>query len=134
MERELPPYRRTFAHRSRSSVWTILAVGALLAIAITAGAQLLSATRARWEARYASPVAAPIPVPTAPTAAEAMLDQRREQKLAEIRKARDQRAQKAAETQTLQRPAGQYRCINGQLFRKLPNGWENLPGEHCASP
>lgn len=119
MERELPPYRRTFAHRGRSSIWTILALGALLAIAITAAAQLLSKTRERWEARNA---------PSAPAAPQPTLDDVRAARLAEIR---DRRERAATDQAARQQDGHQYRCINGQLFRRLPNGWENLPGEHC---
>lgn len=120
MERELPPYRRTFAHRNRSTIWLILAVGALLAIAIAAGADLLSKTRERWEARHQElqPTVQPEPA----------IDLQRAAQLADIRERREQAAEQVR-TNEMKRDG--YRCINGQLFRKLPNGWENLPGERC---
>lgn len=123
MERDLPPYRRTFAHRGRSSVWTILALGVLLALAITAAAQLLSKTRERWEARNTQPASVSEPATPKPTG-----DDMREARLAEIR---DRRERAERDQGARERDGHQYRCINGQLFRRLPNGWENLPGEHC---
>lgn len=42
---------------------------------------------------------------------------------------RVQRNRQRAEAELRERAS--WRCINGTPFRKIPGGWENVPGERC---
>lgn len=118
----------------RSTLWPIIIVAGVLAICVIAGVRMLVSTRAAWE-RNQAPSANQIIAQRidAKQTRDIEVDREialREQRLEEIRKARSRQAApfiappEGTKTETL-------RCIGGQLFRKLPNGWENIPGERC---
>lgn len=130
MERELPPYRAAVTKPARPSIWPTLIVGVVLATVIGGGVYLLGQTRAKWEANRASKA----------ERAAAFERQWQQQQDAET----VQRVQAAAELEELRREAIRtrdqpkvlpeaipLRCINGQLFRRIPGGWENLPDARC---
>jgi hypothetical protein len=115
MERELPPYRAAVTKPTRSNIWPTLIVGLTLAAIIAGGFQLLGKTRHRWEASRTERV----------QRQEAFEEQWRASQATPAQ----QQADRARPREPLRNP--NLRCINGQLFRKLPNGWENIPGERC---
>ena len=121
MERLQKPQER----RERTGIVQIVLIAAVLIAALYGGLRLLGGTRVSWEARK----------------------QERAQHAAEIREAVAQ-AQRA-ETQAIENAgeqrlidyereiseglkSGRYKCVSGVLFRRLPNGWENVPGERCV--
>jgi hypothetical protein len=112
------------ASRERTGIIQIVLIAAVLLAALYGGLRLLGGTRASWEARK----------------------QERAQHAAEIREAvaqaqRDEnQALKDAGEQRLRdyereisegMKSGRFKCVSGVLFRRIPNGWENVPGEHC---
>ncbi|MBD9377934.1 hypothetical protein [Pseudoxanthomonas sp. PXM04] len=128
MERELPPYRAAVTKPARPSIWPTLIVGAVLATVIGGGVYLLGQTRAKWEANRAGKA----------ERAAAFERQWQQQQDAEV----VQRVQADAKLEELRRAAIRnrdqpetlpepLRCINGQLFRRIPGGWENLPDTDC---
>lgn len=117
MERPTP-------RRERTGIIQIMLIAAVLLAALYGGARLLGATHLAWEARQERRITED---PAARSAAQqdyskaqAALAQKQLLLLAEAR------AQRAEDLRT-----GKLRCINGQLFRRLDNGWENLPGQPC---
>lgn len=126
MERELPPYRAAVTQRTRASIWPVLLVAVVLLAAIIGVLRIYAGTRAAWE-RNQQPSqntqlsraidagtyqpSSPQILPRAITEEELRALQREEQKR--------------------QKARSELRCINGQVFRRIPNGWENLPFEQC---
>ena len=128
MERELPPYRAAVTKLARPSIWPTLIVGVVLAAVIGGGVYLLGQTRAKWEANRAG---------KAERAAAFERQWQQQQDEEAVRRARA-----GAELEELRREAIRnrdkpddlpepLRCINGQLFRRIPGGWENLPDTTC---
>lgn len=128
MERELPPYRAAVTKPARPSIWPTLIVGAVLASVIGGGIYLLGQTRAKWEANRAGKA-------ERAAAFERQWQQQQDAMTVE-------RVQAAAQLEELRREAIRnrgkpvvapepLRCINGQLFRRIPGGWENLPDARC---
>ncbi len=120
MERLQKPQER----RERTGIVQIVLIAAVLLAALYGGLRLLGGTRASWEARK----------------------QERAQHAADIREAVAQaqhdetQAMKEAGEQRLidyEREiseglkSGRYKCVSGVLFRRLTNGWENVPGASC---
>ncbi|MFN6505661.1 hypothetical protein ISN34_12125 [Xanthomonas translucens pv. translucens] len=60
-------------------------------------------------------------------------EQSRQERIAEIRWRREvvDRMEKKRQAEKVARARGELRCINGTLFRRIPNGWENIPGSSC---
>jgi hypothetical protein len=115
---------RPTPRRERTGIIQIVLIGAVLIAALYGGLRLLASTYEAHAARqqqrktHAAQVQRAAAHAEQMRAAEAQLVQ-----LAAIRRARA--------TQDAAMRAGKLRCINGQLFRKLDNGWENLPGQRC---
>lgn len=99
--------------RERSGIIHITLIGLALATVIAGGVHLLGRTQLAWNARYGERP----PTPKAQPQSEAPL----------VLPAPDP----VYEQLKKDFAAGRLRCVNGQLFRKLPNGWENIPGEDC---
>lgn len=115
---------RAVQRRERTGIIQIVVIAAVLLAALYGGLRLLGSTYAAWELRQSE---------TAARAEQLRAPDRRaaetraaEAKLSQLNAIRRSRAQLEADMQ-----AGQLRCINGQLFRRLDNGWENLPGRSC---
>ncbi len=121
MERERPPYREMFQNEHSSSVWPTVLVGLVLLAAIAGALIVYRNTLAGWERRFGDK-----PQPTAHPAIErtpeALPPALTDEDMARI--IEQERKREAEDAKSL-------RCINGQLFRRLPNGWENLPGRYC---
>lgn len=117
--------QKTQERRERTGIVQIVLIAAVLLAALYGGLRLLGGTRASWEARK----------------------QERAQHAADIREAVAQAHRE--ETQALRQAgydrlieherkiseglkSGRYKCVNGVLFRRLANGWENVPGERCV--
>lgn len=128
MERELPPYRAAVTKPARPSIWPTLIVGAVLATVIGGGIYLLGQTRAKWEANRAS---------KAERAAAFERQWQQQQDAATVQRVKDEAELEALRREIIRNrdepkvlPEA-LRCINGQLFRKIPGGWENLPDSVC---
>lgn len=128
MERELPPYRQTFKQAPRASSWPAILIGAFMLAIIAGGVHLLGETRQRWESNKAAQAsksaeferqwkAQQFP-PTTPAPD-------RTYELARLRQLREDAEQRRLEQQGLRK------CINGVVFRRIPNGWENVPHARC---
>jgi hypothetical protein len=128
MERERPEYLQPIERRRLEFPWLAVIAVALIAL-MAGGVHMLTKTNAAWNERFKTThetVAEPA------SEGQPMLDAERKAKLAEIRR---KRAQAEIEAKSAGRDKGaekqQLRCIDGTLFRRIPGGWENLPGESC---
>lgn len=106
-------------------MWAVILLGMA-----GAGVWLHLRTGDAWTARFTrNAEASPLEVPsTAESPSLAAIEEARKQaKIAEIRLRRE-----AAERQdAAQRRREGLRCISGVAFRRIPGGWENVPGETC---
>lgn len=131
MERELPPYRAAVTKPARASIWPTIAITAVLLAVAGCGVYLIGQTHARWEKNRADKAARiaeferqwkaqQSPSKTAPYVVSdpAWEHDQREMENLFLQRERDLRS-------------GKLRCINHQVFRRLPNGWEHLPGDTC---
>lgn len=125
MERERPDYLEPIPRKRWEFPWLGM-WAVVLACMATAGIWLYLRTGAAWDARFNQPVApvenaapmenaGPVPTPQDRAARDAVIDAIRERRLNAAR-----------------RPNSDERCIDGVLFRRIPGGWENVPGQHCA--
>lgn len=124
MERERPPYLRELPRDKRGN-WAIYALAAALLAALLGGWRIYADTVAAWHTRFQRS-------PSQPDTSHASRDQeiQRQKALAEIR-ARREAAQRQPQHRTNHHG---WKCIDGILFRPLPGGgWENVPGERCAT-
>lgn len=126
MERERPEYLQPIPRSRWEFPWLGLWAVLLLGMA-GAGIWLHLRTGDAWNARFQAE-----PMPAQPASAnpahqlEPVTD--RKAALAEIRARREQ-----AEREVKQRreEIRCIRCIGGVAFRRIPGGWENVPGETC---
>ena len=110
--------------RERTGIVQIMVIGAVLAAALYGGVRLLGNTHAAWDQRQAARKAYATEIRNASREARAQEESDiAEAKLLQLVEHRRNRARGLAD--------GSLRCINGQLFKRLENGWENLPGERC---
>lgn len=115
---------RPTPRRERTGIIQIVLIGAVLIAALYGGLRLLASTYDAHAARQQQRQKHADQVRRAAAHAEQMREaEAKLVQLAAIRRAR------AAQEEEMR--AGKLRCINGQLFRKLDNGWENLPGQRC---
>jgi hypothetical protein len=133
MERERPEYLQPIEQRRWEFPWLAVIAAALIAL-MAGGVHMLSKTHAAWNQRFS----------TAATPSESdRTEAKREAELAEIKlrqtvaardadleKIRQRRARAERDSKAAQED-DQYRCIQGTLFRRIPGGWENLPGQSC---
>ncbi|HID8535099.1 TPA: hypothetical protein ACXIMI_000164 [Stenotrophomonas maltophilia] len=128
MERERPEYLQPIPRRQWEFPWLGMWAVILLGMA-GAGIWLHLQTGAAWTARFKHNAEAPPPVVPStaeiPSLAE-IEEARKQQIIAEIRLRRA-----AAERDAPARQKEQLRCISGVAFRRIPGGWENIPGETC---
>ncbi len=123
MERERPEYLQPIPRSRWEFPWLGLWAVLLLGMA-GAGIWLHLRTGDAWNARFqAEPVPAQSTSDDLAPQPEPVID--RNAALAEIRARREQ-----AEREIQQRRA-ETRCISGVAFRRIPGGWENIPGETC---
>lgn len=123
MERLQKPQDR----RERTGIVQIVLIAAVLLAALYGGLQLLGGTHAAWQQRQAERSEHAAAIRKAAEAAEQdrIAVATYEQQTALMRAAAERR--KLFET-------GQMKCVSGTAFRKLPNGWENVPGARCPTP
>lgn len=123
MERERPEYLQPIPRTRWEFPWLGLWAVLLLGMA-GAGIWLHLRTGSAWNVRFQAPDTpsesaidgqAPQPEPVAD----------RQAMLAEVRARREQ-----AERE-IRRKRADVRCIDGVAFRRIPGGWENVPGETC---
>lgn len=115
---------RSTPRRERTGIIQIVLIGAVLIAALYGGLRLLASTYDAHAARQQERATNAAKIRHAAHKAEEQREA--EAKLAQLGAIRRARAEQDAEMR-----AGKLRCINGQLFRKLDNGWENLPGRKC---
>ncbi len=141
MERERPEYLQPIPRSRWEFPW--LGLWAVLLLGMTvAGIWLHLKTGDAWNARFKAPAASPVTTKPAEPAA-ATRDSDREALLAQIRVRREQAEKEArlAEMKAHQAAAAKWieaeqrnkelRCVGGVVFRRIPGGWENVPGETC---
>lgn len=100
-------------------LWAVLLLGMA-----GAGIWLHLKTGDAWNARFNAPSAPPAttaPIPAPKTEPDPEL----QAKIAAIRVRREQAERRE------QQQRNEVRCIGGVLFRRIPGGWENVPGESC---
>lgn len=139
MERERPPYRAAVTKPARPAIWPILIVSAVLLAVIGSGFALLGQTRTKWERNRAEKTnkiaefERQWKAQTFPALSAQEAQQRRREATLDLEWERRHRADEASQDQAARDLTnGKLRCINGQLFRRLPDGWENIPGERCS--
>ncbi len=125
MERERPEYLAPIPRKRWEFPWLGLWAVALASMA-AAGIWLHLQTGAAWDARFNQPVAPLDDAAPAENARPAQTPQDRAARDATIESIRERRLKAAG------RPNSDERCIDGVLFRRIPGGWENVPGHHCA--
>ncbi|WP_239508827.1 hypothetical protein [Stenotrophomonas maltophilia] len=143
MARERPEYLQPIPRTRWEFPW--LGMWAVLLLGMAgAGIWLHLKTGDAWNARFQSheppSVVAQPSVTTQPTTAEkdafiAEIRARRERaeieaKWTEVR-LREVAAERAAAGRSNPANKDEYRCINGIAFRRIPGGWENVPGAPC---
>lgn len=124
MERERPEYLPPIP-RSR---WEFPWLGILAVLLLTlagAGVWLHLKTSDAWNQRFVTGNSADtLPKQVAPEAKPQQVATQEQMQLLE-RRVRHARAEARMREQE------DLRCINGILFRRIPGGWENLPGQTC---
>ncbi|HEL5042547.1 TPA: hypothetical protein UOA80_000097 [Stenotrophomonas maltophilia] len=128
MERERPDYLPQIPGSRWEFPW--LGMWAVILIGMVgAGIWLHLRTGDAWTARFTRTAEAPpLVVPSTaevPTPA-AIEEAKRQATIAEIRLRRA-----AAEGDAAKRQREELRCISGVAFRRIPGGWENVPGMPC---
>lgn len=129
MERERPGYLPPIERRRWEFPWLAVLAIALLAL-LASGVYMLSRTHAAWNERFSRTTDTAIADTATPTQVPG--DAEREAMLADIRlkRAAAEAAARSAE-HGKRTEKHELRCINGILFRRIPGGWENLPGQSC---
>lgn len=127
MERERPDYLQPIPRSRWEFPWLGLWAVLLLGMA-GAGIWLHLRTGDAWKARFQTEPA-PTPSTSLDTGVQPAPIADRKALLAEIRARREQ-AEREAQHAERQRRA-EIRCIGGVAFRRIPGGWENIPGETC---
>ncbi|WP_170874127.1 hypothetical protein [Xanthomonas translucens] len=133
MERQRPEYLPAQRSERVGIVWTVL-IGAALAAAMAGGAMIYIETAAAWQRNQSERTKATEAQRAAGNAAmQEGSAARKFEQIEEIRWRREaaDRIEKQRQAEQVARTRGELRCINGTLFRRIPNGWENLPGSSC---
>ncbi|PPJ42727.1 MULTISPECIES: hypothetical protein [unclassified Pseudoxanthomonas] len=110
--------------RERTGIVQIVLIAAVLLAALYGGLRLLGGTHAAWQARKDERTAHAAAIKQA-----ANNVQRGEQLSYE--EARDRRLIEYEQELSEGLQSGRLKCVHGVLFRRIPNGWENVPGERC---
>jgi len=136
MERERPEYLPPIERRRWTFPW--LAFWALAMAALVAGAVHQHVkTSSAWKDRFGKTAAQRFnEMPTLASPGKNSVAQTdahakavRQAAIGDLRLRRE-----AAERQVriqAQEKAENHRCIDGTVFRRIPGGWENVPGETC---
>ena len=120
MERLQKPQER----RERTGVLQIILITAVLLAALYGGLRLLGATHAAWNDRQEKRSAYA-------TAIREASERANEKEHERVQMARIEAVRREQREYDEAIRDGRLRCINGQLFRRLDNGWANIPGQGC---
>ncbi len=136
MERERPEYLQPIPRTRWEFPW--LGMWAVLLLGMTgAGIWLHLKTGDAWNARFQSRPdhQASTQRPVTPPPVDAIESKRaasfEEQRLATITEIRLRRAAADEREAAAKRQREELRCISGVAFRRIPGGWENVPGAPC---
>lgn len=133
MERERPEYLQPIPRTRWEFPW--LGMWAVLLLGMAGGGIWLHLkTGDAWNARFQSrPAHQAEQHPLSPATTDAIeskqaasAEDERQRLIAEIRLRRA-----AAEKDAAKRRPEELRCISGVAFRRIPGGWENVPGMPC---
>ncbi|WP_180861034.1 hypothetical protein [Stenotrophomonas maltophilia] len=143
MERERPEYLQPIPRSRWEFPW--LGMWAVLLLAMAgAGIWLHVRTGDAWNARFQSNDTPSIV--KQPSATKQPASAEKDAFIAEIRERRERAEVEASMTEARLRETGaqrfaagqqgpektdETRCINGIAFRRIPGGWENVPGAPC---
>lgn len=111
--------------RERTGIVQIVLIAAVLLAALYGGLRLLGVTHAAWQARKDERTA------HAAAVREAASNAQRAEQLS-YEEARDRRLIEYEQELSEGLQSGRLKCVHGVLFRRIPNGWENVPGERCT--
>lgn len=132
-DRVRPEYLPPIAPRRFSFPWMAFWAAALLALA-GAGVWLHLKTSAAWTQRFDRTAAERFE--SMPTLARPHVhDQPADRTLTESAALEEIRLMRASAEREIQRSRQEdkdaTRCISGTVFRRIPGGWENVPGLQC---
>lgn len=113
--------------RERTGIVQVVLIAIVLLAALYGGLRLLGGTRASWEARKQERAQHAAEIREA--AARARRDETQV-----LRAAEEQRRHDYERDISEGLKSGRFKCVSGVLFRRIPNGWENVPGERCRLP
>lgn len=123
MKRERPEYLQPIPRSRWEFPW--LALWAVLLLGMAAGGIWLHMrTGDAWSERFETPAPVPAQVTTRDQA-QAAIHPDKEAAIAHIRILRERAGREA------EKARADVRCIDGVPFRRIPGGWENVPGETC---
>ena len=133
MDRVRPEYLPPLTQRRSSFPWMAFWAAALLALA-GAGVWLHLKTSAAWTQRFDTTAAERVES-APPLASPHAQDQPADRSLTEAASLAEIRLMRAnAERQihrSRQEEKDATRCVSGTVFRRIPGGWENVPGMQC---
>jgi hypothetical protein len=113
--------------RERTGIVQIVLIAAVLLAALYGGLRLLSDTHAALQARKGERTAHVAEIREAANngqrAKQLSFEEARKRRLIEYEQELSEGLQ-----------SGRLKCVQGVLFRRIPNGWENVPGDRCHSP
>lgn len=125
MERERPDYLEPIPRKRWEFPWLGM-WAVVLACMVAAGIWLHLRTGVAWDTRFNQPVAPVDDAAPVESVDPVQTPQDRAARDAAIESIRERRLRAAG------RPSSDERCIDGVLFRRIPGGWENVPGQHCV--
>jgi len=128
MERERPEYLPPIKGRRWEFPWLLL-IGIALAAIMVGGVSMLAKTNAAWAKRFDTNarVTADSAGQTGATPVDPPVTRGRRQDANTAAQRQERRMRDSDRATENERT----RCISGTVFRRIPGGWENVPGMSC---